>query len=425
MKRAFFITVVLAVVLSGCATQKKCWKRFPPQVKDSISYVEKLRDTIINLPADSSMAQYLIECEQTNEGLMAKVTEYKMIAGKLLQAPSATVTGNILTATAFMPQQGVRVQYKEIHYSAVKSQVFVKITNQLTGLQNFLVWVGGGFLALLFLILILAGVLKLKRFFLIALIIAVSSVAFSQHGAKPGTYWRLDSTNQPFGRMLFPGTTVRVVSLPDTSLWLTLTDTVLKTQTLRDVFSNGEYYLDGGGDTSTWYHASGATWQKHSNDSLVLNSKIAFKSPIGYVNARSAAFPVTNYANIYLNGNAGSAQVYAGYNGGGGFDNSTVNQTLAPSVGAVSWLFSSGVGTYKYQMDKSGLYPTIYTAGDYQHLGTTLYPWNAIHTKRVSLPATDTTGIGSTANVGTMMYYNGHFYGLKPGSPPVWVQLDN
>jgi len=38
--------------------------------------------------------------------------------------------------------------------------------------------------------------------------------------------------------------------------------------------------------------------------------------------------------------------------------------------------------------------------------------------------ATDTTGVGSTANVGSMMYYNGHFYGLVAGSPPAWKQLD-
>ena len=37
----------------------------------------------------------------------------------------------------------------------------------------------------------------------------------------------------------------------------------------------------------------------------------------------------------------------------------------------------------------------------------------------------DTTGIGSTANIGTTLYYNGHFYGLIAGTPPVWKQLDN
>lgn len=43
----------------------------------------------------------------------------------------------------------------------------------------------------------------------------------------------------------------------------------------------------------------------------------------------------------------------------------------------------------------------------------------------VKTTATDTAGVGSTANIGTIMYYNGHFYGLKAGVPPTWVALDN
>lgn len=37
----------------------------------------------------------------------------------------------------------------------------------------------------------------------------------------------------------------------------------------------------------------------------------------------------------------------------------------------------------------------------------------------------DTTGKGSSASVGKVMYYDGHFYGLIKGSPPEWKQLDN
>ena len=39
----------------------------------------------------------------------------------------------------------------------------------------------------------------------------------------------------------------------------------------------------------------------------------------------------------------------------------------------------------------------------------------------------DTTGLGSTAHIGMMVYQSsaGHFYGLKGGAPPTWVQLDN
>jgi len=51
--------------------------------------------------------------------------------------------------------------------------------------------------------------------------------------------------------------------------------------------------------------------------------------------------------------------------------------------------------------------------------------YTQIDSTRMYLSGHDTTGVGSTANVGTIKYYNGHFYGLIPGTPPLWKQLDN
>lgn len=48
-----------------------------------------------------------------------------------------------------------------------------------------------------------------------------------------------------------------------------------------------------------------------------------------------------------------------------------------------------------------------------------------IATQKLKLTGTDTTGLGGTPNIGRMMYYNGHFYGVVAGVPPAWVQLDN
>ena len=43
----------------------------------------------------------------------------------------------------------------------------------------------------------------------------------------------------------------------------------------------------------------------------------------------------------------------------------------------------------------------------------------------IMLDGTDTTGVGATSKVGTIQYFNGNFYGLKAGTPPTWVQLNN
>jgi len=48
-----------------------------------------------------------------------------------------------------------------------------------------------------------------------------------------------------------------------------------------------------------------------------------------------------------------------------------------------------------------------------------------VKSKAIQMIAGDTTGSGSTANIGRIHYYNGHFYGLIAGSPPAWKQIDN
>jgi hypothetical protein len=50
---------------------------------------------------------------------------------------------------------------------------------------------------------------------------------------------------------------------------------------------------------------------------------------------------------------------------------------------------------------------------------------NVRNIRLIQQTGTDTAGIGSTATIGTIMYFNGHFYGLKAGTPPTWTQLDN
>ncbi|MCK9220206.1 MAG: hypothetical protein M0P47_09180 [Bacteroidales bacterium] len=45
-------------------------------------------------------------------------------------------------------------------------------------------------------------------------------------------------------------------------------------------------------------------------------------------------------------------------------------------------------------------------------------------TPKIQCSGTDTTGHGSTANLGTIMFYNGNFYGLIAGDPPSWAKLN-
>jgi hypothetical protein len=137
------LLICLLLFAVSCTTQKKCWRKYPPQVKDSISYVEKLRDTTIIIPADSSWTTYLVECQKTAEGYQARIIQLEgQQQGHTILNPTADIRGNVLTARAAMPEQAIKLQLREFHYAAVKSQVYVKITNLLTWWQKLFVGIG-------------------------------------------------------------------------------------------------------------------------------------------------------------------------------------------------------------------------------------------------------------------------------------------
>lgn len=154
--------VWLMMSLPGCVTQNKCYKRYPPQVKDSISYVEKVRDTTIYIGADTAITEYLVECQETNEGLRARIVQLiRQQPGVVVNSPSSVITGNVLTTTGTSREQQIKLLVKELHYAAVKSQVYVKVTNELTGWQWAQVWAGR---LLMLLVAVYAGFKVLKKY---------------------------------------------------------------------------------------------------------------------------------------------------------------------------------------------------------------------------------------------------------------------
>lgn len=234
--------------------------------------------------------------------------------------------------------------------------------------------------------------------------------------------------NQPIGAY-------NMVACAEDSTWYMLTERREKNDSLATAIRLGEYmkFVDGSGgagsidyDSLGWYRKNAAVWQRGASDSVVPNQKITFKSTLGYVAAYSAGHQSKTQ---WLAAPGGVTSWYTDAYGTSGFGGNARNYiSLSPHTSANVFGYESDFfGSFAYQLDEYGFYPTDYTtAGTYnQYIGTPGSPWNATYTKRVNLPATDTTGVGSTANVGTMMYYNGHFYGLKAGLPPTWVQLDN
>jgi len=135
---------IFLISLSGCISEKKCWEKYPPQIKDSVSYVEKVRDSLIPQSADSSMSSYLIECAKTADGYKARIIQLlTQRPGTTMNIPVSSISGNVLTTTAGLPGRDIHVQIKTVYLNAVKSLVYVKITNVLTWWQKWLMWIGG------------------------------------------------------------------------------------------------------------------------------------------------------------------------------------------------------------------------------------------------------------------------------------------
>lgn len=108
-------------------------------------------------------------------------------------------------------------------------------------------------------------------------------------------------------------------------------------------------------------------------------------------------------------------------------------QSLHNSGGSTINFMYVNLNTYKFEM-QSGIVDaefkntgnTLFSQTGNVGIGTTS-PTAKLHVNgAIQQSGTDTTGVGSTAHIGTWQYYNGHFYGLIPGSPnPTWKQLDN
>lgn len=157
----FFVILITA----SCITQDKCWKKFPPKESDSSSYRETSKDTSKIIPADSSMSKYLVECAEKNGKLYARISQLlTQQSGQYVEVPVATLdTNGILTATVRMPEIEIHWQIRSYHYAAVKSKVYVKITNVLLGWQKWLMWIGAA--AIISLLAAGAFIIIKKRFF--------------------------------------------------------------------------------------------------------------------------------------------------------------------------------------------------------------------------------------------------------------------
>lgn len=156
MKNIFiWVGLILMVgMFSGCRVK-------PPQVVASFEVfhdtVERVRDTVIFMPADSAWLTALLECDSLGQIRVKEIRDY--YAGLHVAPPYVRVDGNVLTAGVRVDSVAVFLKLKDRYYRASETKYLEKQVrvNFITGWQNFQMWVGRILLGLG----VLYGVVKL------------------------------------------------------------------------------------------------------------------------------------------------------------------------------------------------------------------------------------------------------------------------
>ena len=159
-----FLILLMATLMSGCISEKRCAERYPSAERSTVfiqhDTVTSVKDSLIPLPADSGLIKALLEC-QDGKVVVKEILSIK--PGKRV-IPFFSVQNNVLTTGAKIDSSSIYFSWKETHIreSRIESKTIEKPVYKVTGLQNFLIWSGGIAWAI---IVILVGI-NLIRFYL-------------------------------------------------------------------------------------------------------------------------------------------------------------------------------------------------------------------------------------------------------------------
>jgi hypothetical protein len=164
MMKPGLLILLLAALLSGCISEKRCAERYPPAERSDIfvqhDTITCIKDSLIPLPADSGWLKALLEC-QNGKVVVKEIIDVK--PGKRV-VPFFTVQDNVLVAGAKIDSSSIYFAWKETHIreSRIESRTIEKPVYKVTGLQNFLIWSGG----LAWVIIVILVGINLIRFYL-------------------------------------------------------------------------------------------------------------------------------------------------------------------------------------------------------------------------------------------------------------------
>jgi len=159
-----FLILLLAALMSGCISEKRCAERYPGAERSTVfvqhDTVTSVKDSLIPLPADSGLIKALLEC-QDGKVVVKEILSIK--PGKRV-IPFFSVQNNVLTTGAKIDSSSIYFSWKETHIreSRIESTTIEKLVYKVTGFQTFLIWSGG----IAWAIIVVLVAIKLIRFYL-------------------------------------------------------------------------------------------------------------------------------------------------------------------------------------------------------------------------------------------------------------------
>lgn len=145
MKKTGVLFLLLVVSFSGCISEQRCLRRYPPTERTETfvqhDTVISVKDSLIPLPADSGLIRALLEYRE-GKVVIKQIEEIK--PGKKV-VPFINLKDNVLTTGAKIDSSSIYFAWEETHIRETKVQVKVieKPVHTVTGFQNFLTWSGG------------------------------------------------------------------------------------------------------------------------------------------------------------------------------------------------------------------------------------------------------------------------------------------
>ncbi|MEK6494561.1 hypothetical protein [Myroides odoratimimus] len=148
-----FLVLLLALLLMSCGSRKTAINMQPTTTEQVTHTVEEVkRDTILVIPADKS--QYIAELAVQGNKIVVKDANIKRSKNKVLQPPRVQLQNNKLIVDCESKAQRLFFEWKDKfikEQKVVETRIPVAVPLTLSWWQQTQIWLGRGFMLLVFL----------------------------------------------------------------------------------------------------------------------------------------------------------------------------------------------------------------------------------------------------------------------------------